>query len=45
LPEKFAQTDVPVDDQLALEIGWSALEKTGLILDGRYAVYPLIRPF
>jgi hypothetical protein len=31
------------DDQPARGIGWSALEKTGLILEGSNAVYPLIR--
>jgi hypothetical protein len=43
LPEKFAQTDVSVDDQPAREIGWNALEKTGLILEVSFAVYPLRR--
>jgi hypothetical protein len=32
-----------VDDQPAREIGWSALKQMGLILEGSYAVYPLIR--
>jgi hypothetical protein len=32
-----------VDDQPAREIGWSDLKQMGLILEGSYAVYPLIR--
>jgi hypothetical protein len=31
-----------VDDQLACGIGWSALKQMGLILEGSFAVYPLI---
>jgi hypothetical protein len=31
------------DDQPAREIGWSALKQMGLIREGNYAAYPLIR--